>query len=183
MVSTTENSIVQPLTAPRSVGEWDRLRAAPPGLHRCLLVSFSEQRAELFRLAAENQLWQPVVCDSVDQFLKNLFRLRVSLTVVDLPRFTEAYYTKFRNAVERAGDLSDSLIVVCGYGNPAVGEVPANEMLADEELWARQLGVWAYLPEAGEPDGLKLIFDEARQAVEKQKKSSGMTDRIDKTQA
>jgi len=78
------------------------------------------------------------------------------LTVVDLPRFSEAYYSDLRDAVGRACALSDSLIVVCGYGNQA-----------DEELWARQLGVWAYLPEAGDPKGLELIFDEARQAVGK----------------
>jgi len=172
MVSTTENLIVQPLVAPCSAGETDQLCAAPPSLHRCLLVSFSEKRVELFRSAAENQAWQAVVCSSVDQFLKNLFRLRVSLTVVDLPKFTEAYYGDLCDAVGRAGALSDSLIVVCGYGNRR-----------DEELWARQLGVWAYLPAASDPKGLELIFDEARQAVENRENSSEKTRQIKKSQA
>jgi len=174
MVSTTENSMVQLLTAPCSVGEKDQLRAAPPDLHRCMLVSLSEQRIELFRSVAENQSWQTVVCSSADQFLRSLFRLRVSLTVVDLPKFTEAYYTELRSAVERAGALSDSLIVVCGYGDRA-NEIRAGEIQANEELWARQLGIWAYLPEVGDPGKLGLIFEEARQAVENQQKSSEKT--------
>ncbi len=177
MVSTTENSIAQTLAAPCSAGEADQLCAAPPGLHRCLLVSFSEKRVELFRSAAENQAWQAVVCSSVDQFLKNLFRLRVSLTVVDLPRFTEAYYGDLRDATGRAGALSDSLVVVCGYGDCGNGDP------ADEELWARQLGVWAYLPVAEDPKGLELIFKEAQQAVENRKNSSERTRQIKKPQA
>jgi hypothetical protein len=130
-----------------------------PDLLRCLVLTWSEGRAELLRSAASNECWQATVNIDVREFLRNMFLLRVPLTFVDLPDEKYRNYQTLRQAAERAKDLSDSLIVVCGMGHgPPVDR-------AAEELWARQLGAWAYLPGDNGLAGLELIFGDARKAV------------------
>jgi len=134
-----------------------RRAKAPPGLLRCLVVSWSDQRAELFRAAAESEAWQAIVCRDVGQFVRNIFRLKVPLTIVDLPRSDATSYTELREAAARSRDVSKSLLVVS-----------AAQAGAADELWARQLGAWAHLPEASDPAGLELVFREARKALARQ---------------
>ena len=107
--------------------------------------------------AAENEAWQVVACGDVRQFVRHIFRLKTPLTVVDLPQLDAAGYAELCEATARAVEVSDALLVVCGTGeNPA------------EEIWARQLGVWAYLPKATASEGLELVFREARKALAQQ---------------
>lgn len=125
-----------------------------PDLLRCLVLTWSEGRADLLRSAARNESWQATVNIDVQEFLRNVFLLRVPLTFVDLPELKERAYSDWQGAAERAKDLSDSLVVVCGFGRD-----PA------EELWARQLGAWVYLPGDNGSAGLELVFGDARKAV------------------
>jgi hypothetical protein len=125
-----------------------------PDLLRCLVLTWSEGRADLLRSAARNESWQATVNIDVREFLRNVFLLRVPLTFVDLPGAQQQDYSIWQNAAERTKDLSDSLVVVCGVkGDPT------------EELWARQLGAWAYLPGDNGLAGLEMIFGDARKAV------------------
>ena len=130
---------------------------APPGLLRCLVVSWCDERADLFRAAAEAEAWQAVVCCDVGQFVQNMFRFKVPMTIVDLPPSDSAHFEKFREAAARSQSVSNSLLVV--------STAKSNEA---DELWARQLGVWAHLPEASDQTGLEMVFREARQALFKQ---------------
>ncbi len=130
---------------------------APPGLLRCLVVSWSDQRAGLFRAAAESEAWQAVVCQDVGQFMRHVFRLNVPLTIVDLPHSDTAGYAELREAAERSRDASKSLLAVS-----------VAESSTADELWARQLGAWAHLPEASDPAGLEMVFREARKALARQ---------------
>lgn len=125
-----------------------------PDLLRCLVLTWSEGRADLLRSAARNESWQATVNIDVREFLRNVFLLRVPLTFVDLPDTQQQEYSVWQSAAERAKDLSDSLVVVCGIGGDPT-----------EELWARQLGAWAYLPGDNGLAGLELIFGDARKAV------------------
>ncbi len=52
--------------------------------------------------------------------------------------------------------INSALMVVCGAEDDR-----------EEEQWARQLGVWAYLPGATDFGGLRMVFAEARKAVAK----------------
>jgi hypothetical protein len=130
-----------------------------PDLLRCLVLTWSEGRAELLRSAANNESWQPTVNIDIREFLRNVFLLRVPLTFVDLPDVKIQSYAALRDAAQRAKDLSDSLIVICGVGGGTTDHRVA------EELWARQLGAWAYLPGDNGLPGLELIFGDARKAV------------------
>jgi hypothetical protein len=128
-----------------------------PDLLRCLVLTWSEGRADLLRSAARNESWQATVNVDTREFLRNVFLLRVPLTFVDLPAIQQQKYTVWQNAAERAKDLSDSLVVICGVGGDSA-----------EEIWARQLGAWAYLPGDNGLAGLELIFGDARKAVANQ---------------
>ena len=128
-----------------------------PGLLRCLIVSWSDQRAELLRAAAESTSWETIVEQDVSQFLRHVFQLRVPLTIVDLPVSGDSGYERIRTAASRVCDVNDSLLVICGATKNS-----------SEELWARELGVWTYLPEASDLSGLEFVFSEARKAIARQ---------------
>lgn len=128
-----------------------------PDLLRCLVLTWSEGRAELLRSAASNESWQATVNIDVREFLRNLYVLRVPLTFVDLPDVDAKSYSLLKEAAQRTSELGNSLVVICGLGgNPA------------EEIWARQLGAWAYLPGDNGLAGLELVFGDARKAVANQ---------------
>lgn len=111
----------------------------------------------MLRLAAENESWQAIVCCDVGQFMRGVFKLKVPLTFVDLPAPGDGIYADLREATERSREVSKSLLVVSvAQGNEA------------DELWARQLGVWTHLPEATDPQGLEMVFREARKALARQ---------------
>jgi len=142
------------LTLPEGITETPSRVLVLPDLLRCLVLTWSESRAELLRSAARNESWQATVNVDVREFLHNLFLLRVPLTFVDLPEAKSMSYSVLREAAERTTELGSSLVVICGLGgNPA------------EEVWARQLGAWAYLPGDNGLAGLELIFGDARKAV------------------
>lgn len=156
-IASSQHITSSKLTAVQGRKQSSKRVLAPPGLLRCLVVSWCEERAELFRVAAEAEAWQAVVCCDVGQFVRNMFRLKVPVTIVDLPPNGTAHFEEFREAAVRSRTISNSLLVVSTAKSNAV-----------DELWARQLGVWAHLPEASDSAGLKMMFREARQALTKQ---------------
>ncbi len=130
-----------------------------PDLLRCLVLTWSEVRADLLRSAANNESWQATVNVDVREFLRNMFLLRVPLTFVDLPDAQKQDYAAWLEAAQRATEMSDSLLVVCGGGGRSLRNS------ATEEIWVRQLGAWAYLPGDNGLAGLELVFGDARKAV------------------
>jgi hypothetical protein len=129
---------------------------APPQLLRCMVVSLSAERRRLIRTAAEAQAWDAFVCRDAGEFLRAAFKRSVPLIVVDLPDSGSPAYRELQGVVERAKEITDSLMLVVGPG-----------VDAREEIWARQLGAWVYACEASSSGGLELLFHEARQAVER----------------
>ncbi len=127
---------------------------APPGLLRCLIFSWSELRAKRLQSAAEQEAWEAIVCVNAGKFLRHVFQQKVPLTLVDLPQVDLSVYAEMRAATVKVCEASDSLLIICG-----------SEASAEEELWARQLGVWTYLPEVERPAELDWIFVEARKAL------------------
>ncbi len=130
---------------------------AIPDLLGCLVLSWSEQRAELLQSVARDESWQVKVCSEVQEFLRSVFQMDVPLTIVDLPCRESASYAELREIAAQTCGVKRALLVVCGAADDQ-----------EEEQWARQLGAWAYLPGAADPSGLKLVFAEARKALAKQ---------------
>lgn len=127
-----------------------------PDLLGCLVLSWSEQRAQMLQSVVRDEAWQAKVCEDVQEFLRSIFQLDLPLTIVDLPDRESASYESLREMVTQTCGMNRSLMVVCGA-----------EADSEEERWARQLGVWAYLPGATSLSGLRLVFAEARKAVAK----------------
>ena len=130
---------------------------APPGLLRCLILSWSDQRAKRFQSAAEREAWEAIVCSGAGIFLQYVFQHKIPLTLVDLPQVELDSYAELRNATAKVCAVSDSLLIVCGARE--------NE---NEETWARQLGVWAYVPNVARPTEFDSVFVEARKALAQQ---------------
>ncbi len=143
-----------------------------PGLLNCLVLSWSEQRAQLLRSVARDETWQAKVCGDVQEFLRSVFQLEFPLTIVDLPREESTScepapngsapngsvsYEELKEIATQTCGLNHALLVVCG----AEGD-------RTEEQWVRQIGAWAYLPGTSDPEGLRLVFAEARKALAKQ---------------
>ena len=147
-------------TRPSPGNEHDRNASgslAVPQLLSCLVLSWSEPRSQLLHDVAADESWHAEVCDDVRQFLRCVFQSEIPLAVVDLPpRGTEAYDSLI-GVTARTCELNRTLVLVCGAENDAA-----------EEQWARQLGVWAYLPGVTDMGGLKTVLAEARQALARQ---------------
>lgn len=151
-VNVTSPAVLAPRGEAAIVGS----RSAPPQLLRCMVVSLSAERRRLIRTAAEAQAWDAIVCRDAGEFLRTAFKRSVPLIVVDLPDSSSRGYGELKGAVERAKEITSSLLLVIGSG--------ADEA---EEVWARQLGAWAYLSEANSLRGFELLLRESRHAVER----------------
>ena len=157
-------------------------RSTTTKLLHCGIISWQPQRGERLRVIAEQEIWRAVVCKDAKELRQCVFRDEIQLAIVDLPQISSHIYDSLREQTEWLSQLgvrngtSGPLLVVCAAGESV-----------QEEIWARQLGVWSYLPlvkltEAKlvdptlillndqEPmdssqDGLLLLFRGAREAL------------------
>jgi hypothetical protein len=156
--------------------------STPAKLMHCGIISWQPRRGERLRVIAEQEVWQAVVCKDAKELRQCVFRDKIQLAIVDLPQISSDIYDSFREQTEWLSQLgvrngtSGPLLVVCAAGESV-----------QEEIWARQLGVWSYLPlvkltiaklvdpalillDEQEPldssqDGLPLLFRGAREAL------------------
>jgi DNA-binding response OmpR family regulator len=130
---------------------------SPPGLLRCLILSWSDQRAQRLKQAAERESWEVIACSGTGKFLQYVFREKVPLTLVDLPAIDVDSYSEWQNVTAKVREVSESLLIICGAKESDT-----------EEKWARELGVWTYVPDASRPKELDWVFVEARKALAQQ---------------
>lgn len=130
-----------------------KTRTAP---FQCLVVSGQPQRRELLARAAEHAGWETVECaDARNGWMasqRSLFRL----AVIDLAEWGSDGVDEVRQLAERLARASGLLMMMCG-----------NECDALEEIWARQLGAWLYLPGMGEEADIEMLCREARPIAER----------------
>jgi len=127
---------------------------AKTGLFQCLVVAIDSQRCETLARAAADGGWQSIACTDAEAARSYLQRMLVQLTVVDLENPGGPEPKGFRELVEEISQMQGLLLVICGKSGDW-----------REELWARELGSWLYLPGV-EAEGLTLICGEARQVCE-----------------
>lgn len=132
------------------------LRAAPPTLRMCLVVSPSVQRSQMLVRAAQEEHWATIVCRGTEEAARQAVRNRIQLAMIDLQAVPPGEEQEFRKLVEQLTSRDGPLVAVCGNPNDALGEV-----------WSRQLGVWMYLPGVDSECDLALVCSEARSIVEK----------------
>lgn len=121
-----------------------------PGLARCLIVTGDNGFRNRLESATELAGWRE--CDAPETVadLHSVIDGDYRLVLVDV---TNPVGDRVSDMVELAEEFAarpGTLLVICG---PEDG--------IDEELWARQLGAWVYLPGAIAGDGLVSLLRDA----------------------
>lgn len=127
-----------------------------PGVLKCLVVSGDEGLRHRLDTMADLAGWSacdaPV--DAVD--LRTAVEGDYHLVIADIARPLGERVNDTVEVAEEFAGRPGTLVVVCGSGESV-----------DEELWARQLGAWVYLPGVSGGDALMSLFAEAGRVVER----------------
>ena len=127
--------------------------ASQPKHHRvCLVVAADASRRAKLAIAAERSGWQAIACGTPRQAAKVIRRARLQLTIVDLECTSIASETALRELTKHLAASREVLLVVCSVSGSAA-----------DEIWARQLGVWLYLPGLDIDNDLDAVCREAMQ--------------------
>ena len=103
-------------------------------MSQCLVVSTSMAKRDMLSESANRGGWDTVVCSDEENALFAFRKIRFRMAFVDLEKAGNK--TKgFRNLCESIAQQPNLLLTICG-----------SETDPQEEIWARQLGVWLYLP-------------------------------------
>jgi hypothetical protein len=149
---------MQPFTqvsaAPSSVQPTAAVRATQSA--NCLVVAADQARRENFGFAAREGGWEVTLCCDSTAALSQARQKLLHLAIVDLSSAATQERPNFRFLVEQLACTSRMLLLVCGSLDDS-----------REEVWARHLGVWMYLP--GAIDGTELVglCVAARETVER----------------
>jgi hypothetical protein len=141
-----------------------RTRFSPPqahcgaekGVSMCLVVSIDPLRQLMFGNAAERTGWKRIVCDNLAAARQLVLGGRVAVAVVDLPRPRQM---DCNSECEKGRDFVEWLVREAGVLTVACGRSESPE----EEAWARQIGVWVYLPGVAPESDLDSVLKGARQ--------------------
>ena len=122
---------------------------------QCLVVSGNELRREMLAKSAAEAGWETVTCGDAPHAWAVVQRERFELALVDLAGLATRE-SGFRELTEHVISSQKTLLVICGNeGNPS------------EEIWARQLGAWLYLPGVSQSSDIQTLCEEARPVAEK----------------
>ena len=121
------------------------------GLLDCLVVSGDPSRRRRFEAAVELAGWLECASPETSSELSESVDRDFQLAIVDI---ASPLGDRVNDTIEIAAELAarpGMLLVICG-----------SEDNVDEELWARQLGAWLYLPGVCDGDSLTSLCVEAR---------------------
>ncbi len=149
MHTTTQISATPALSRPQTA------RCATDALN-CLVVAAEDGRRENLGFAAREGGWQVTLCPDSATAVAQANHSLVQLAIVDMTGAAETQVASFRFMVEHLACSSRMLLLICGkLDDPR------------EEIWARHLGVWMYLPGAIDGADLVGLCAAAREAVER----------------
>ena len=131
-------------------------KSSQPGFFQCMIVSQDTVRCGLLRQAAEDSDWETIVCTDAETAMLVAVRSLLQLAIVDLESADGQRPRGFDPLLQQLAQTSDVLLIACG-----------NDGNIQEEIWARQLGVWLYLPAVIDLDGMTTMCDEARQIADR----------------
>lgn len=118
---------------------------------QCLIVALDSARRRRWADSAHDAGWFAFESDNVQSATTCHRRTFLQLVVVDL-REANATGPKLRDLVRLFAKERHVLVVVCSAdGQP------------EEEIWARQLGVWLYLPGEITESDVTMLCTEARE--------------------
>ena len=118
----------------------------------CLVAGLSADRRTLLMAAATSAGWDAVGCDDAMGAQRQTLLEPRQMVVVDLEAAGGAAPEALKKLCERLARQKNLLLVLCGNASNAM-----------EEIWARQLGAWLYLPGVVDDSDLSSLFEEAGQ--------------------
>ncbi|MCC7085517.1 MAG: hypothetical protein IT427_10970 [Pirellulales bacterium] len=101
----------------------------------CLVISPDSLKRMMFGQSVQRCGWQQNLCADAASALEHVDSKSIGMVLIDMASTGDTSLEARRWLVEQFACRKDVLTVVCGRTNDA-----------DEEIWARQLGVWMYLP-------------------------------------
>ena len=122
-------------------------------LFQCLIVSHDIERQEMLARGAADNGWETIVCGDAESALDHKRRKFVQLAVVDLQ---SDYEGDLAELLQQFSSANGMLTIVCG-----------SDCDMEEEIWARQLGVWLYLPGVNDGTNVAMLCGEAKHIVER----------------
>lgn len=122
---------------------------------QCVVVSADGARCEALADAAIAGGWRAIRCRNAEVASLSTGQTRCQLAILDL-EFAGRDAERLQRLVESLARQSDMLLLVCGQ-----------ERDPKEEIWARQLGVWLYLPAVVAGSELTTLCGEAREIAER----------------
>jgi len=117
----------------------------------CLVVSGDSARRRRFEAAVELAGWLECASPETSGEIRQAIDRDFQLVIVDI---ASPLGDRVSDSIEIAEEMAarpGTLLVICG-----------SEDNVDEELWARQLGAWLYLPGVCDGDSLTSLCVEAR---------------------
>jgi DNA-binding NarL/FixJ family response regulator len=121
----------------------------------CLVISGDASRRERLVAAASLAGWSRSTGPEDTAAFHAAAEQDVSLAIIDIASPVGERVHDMLELAEELAARPNTLVVICG-----------SEDNADEELWARQLGVWLYLPGVADGDSLASLCIEARRLQE-----------------
>lgn len=121
------------------------------GLLDCLVVTGDSALKRRCEVAVELAGWLECATPETSEELRQAVDREFQLVIVDI---TAPLGDRVNDTLELAEEMAarpDTLVVICG-----------SQQSVDEELWARQLGAWLYLPGVRDGDSLTSLCVEAR---------------------
>ena len=128
----------------------------------CMVIGFSEKRRQLLASAAEAAGMTVVEWADPKAARIQLLRNPPAMVVMDLEDTSGSAPEALKSLAERVSKQRDLLIAICG-----------NEGNAMEEIWARQLGVWLYLPGVVDDSDLSSLLEEGSQVAARRASAAG----------
>lgn len=123
---------------------------------QCLIVATNDARRDNLGFAAREGGWDVTSCGDVASAVAHARQQVLQMAIIDFSGSASADRASFRFLVEQLACTSRMLLLVCG-----------NVDDPREEVWARHLGVWMYLPGAIDGADLVGLCVAARETVER----------------
>lgn len=121
---------------------------------KCLVVSEDESRLAVLAGAASDAGYEPIACSDMQQAWLSARRDATHLAFVDLAGMQNA--AKAQDLGEHLVKDRKMLVAVCGAEDEPL-----------QEIWARQIGAWLYLPGLAARQDLCSLCLEARPVLER----------------
>jgi DNA-binding response OmpR family regulator len=126
------------------------------GLAKCLVVSGNDGLRHRLGAVADLSGWEEFDLPETAADLAAAIDSDYQLVVVDVAGPLGDRVNDSVEVIEEFAARAGTLLVVCGSGDSV-----------DEELWARQIGAWVYLPGVSNGDALVSLFTDARRLSER----------------